>query len=97
MRARTISTYCKDSTRTILDDATAYYHFNLTTPVQSRLRLFRQWIQQYFPNQSLETVLTQEEIACFMGLTRETVNRMLKKDACKDITFFSKMDKEKQT
>lgn len=69
----------------------------LTSPPKTRLYLFRQWLQQYFPNQSLENVLTQEEIACFIGLTRETVNRMLRKGACNDITLFEKMDKENHT
>ncbi|RKL64764.1 Crp/Fnr family transcriptional regulator [Salipaludibacillus neizhouensis] len=41
--------------------------------------LFRQWFHSYFPDLVLEEVLTQEEIGQFIGLRRETVNRMLRK------------------
>ncbi|WP_025028369.1 Crp/Fnr family transcriptional regulator [Caldalkalibacillus mannanilyticus] len=52
----------------------------LTTvkPVE-RFELAEKWFKRYFPDLFLEDVLNQEEIGQFIGLRRETVNRLLKK------------------
>lgn len=52
----------------------------LTSPPKERLQLFHLWIQQHFQDLHLEELFTQEEIAQFIGLSRETVNRMLRKE-----------------
>lgn len=44
-----------------------------------RFLLFRQWFNSHFPNLIIEDVLTQDEIGQFIGVTRETVNRLLRK------------------
>ena len=48
------------------------------TPEGKVLKL-KKWFASYFPDVSVEKVLTQEEIGQFVGLRRETVNRVLKK------------------
>jgi CRP-like cAMP-binding protein len=48
------------------------------TPEGKVLKL-QKWFASYFPDVSVEKVLTQEEIGQFVGLRRETVNRVLKK------------------
>ncbi|WNB92202.1 Crp/Fnr family transcriptional regulator [Bacillus sp. NEB1478] len=48
------------------------------TPEGKVLKL-QKWFSSYFPDVSVEKVLTQEEIGQFVGLRRETVNRVLKK------------------
>lgn len=50
-----------------------------TAPVCERLPLLREWISTYHPGQLIEELLTQEELGQFLGLTRETVNRLLKR------------------
>lgn len=50
----------------------------LTSPPRERLSLFRQWLASHFTGLHLEELFTQEEIAQFVGLSRETVNRMLR-------------------
>lgn len=50
----------------------------LTSPPKKRLPLFHLWLQQHFCDLHLEDLFTQEEIAQFIGLSRETVNRMLR-------------------
>lgn len=52
----------------------------MTTVVsRERIPLFRKWLATYCPDQSIEELLTQEEIGQFLGLSRETVNRYLKR------------------
>lgn len=48
------------------------------TSAQDRLRLFESWFSTQFPDVELRDTLTQEEISQFIGLRRETVNRLLK-------------------
>ena len=48
------------------------------TPEGKVLKL-KEWFASYFPDVPVEKVLTQEEIGQFIGLRRETVNRVLKK------------------
>jgi CRP/FNR family cyclic AMP-dependent transcriptional regulator len=43
-----------------------------------KMELFAQWFRQYVGDYSLSELLTQEEIGQFIGLRRETVNRLLK-------------------
>ncbi|MDR6226137.1 Crp/Fnr family transcriptional regulator [Desmospora profundinema] len=50
-----------------------------TAPSSQRLTLLRQWFQHRFPAEPLEERLTQEEIGQLLGLTRETVNRLMRK------------------
>ncbi|KSU81759.1 MULTISPECIES: Crp/Fnr family transcriptional regulator [Fictibacillus] len=45
---------------------------------KDRVLLLESWFQQYFPDLSVKDVLTQEEIGQFVGLRRETVNRILR-------------------
>ncbi len=45
---------------------------------KERVDLLQNWFQQYFPDMSVKDVLTQEEIGQFVGLRRETVNRVLR-------------------
>ncbi|MBB6733165.1 Crp/Fnr family transcriptional regulator [Cohnella zeiphila] len=51
-----------------------------TTPAE-KLRLFQLWFQDYISPFSLTEVLTQDEIGQFIGLRRETVNRLLRAQA----------------
>ncbi|MDQ0417492.1 CRP-like cAMP-binding protein [Croceifilum oryzae] len=51
----------------------------LTAPPQERPDLFHQWLQLYFQDYRIEDLFTQEEIAQFIGLSRETVNRILRR------------------
>ncbi|SDY02803.1 Crp/Fnr family transcriptional regulator [Thermoactinomyces sp. DSM 45892] len=51
----------------------------LTAPPQERPDLFRKWLQLYFQDYHIEDLFTQEEISQFIGLSRETVNRILRK------------------
>lgn len=50
-----------------------------TMPASKRIPLFREWLQKYCPDHPIESILTQEEIGQFLGLTRETVNRYLRR------------------
>jgi CRP/FNR family cyclic AMP-dependent transcriptional regulator len=50
-----------------------------TAPSHQRLTLLRRWFQRRFSDQTLEELLTQEEIGQLLGLTRETVNRLMRK------------------
>ncbi|MBG9563942.1 Crp/Fnr family transcriptional regulator [Brevibacillus agri] len=43
-----------------------------------RLRKLQLWFQSFVPVASLSEVLTQDEIGQFIGLRRETVNRLLR-------------------
>lgn len=43
-----------------------------------KMELFAQWFRQYVGDYSLSDILTQEEIGQFIGLRRETVNRLLR-------------------
>lgn len=43
-----------------------------------RLRKLQLWFQSFVPVTSLSEVLTQDEIGQFIGLRRETVNRLLR-------------------
>ncbi|MDN4071493.1 Crp/Fnr family transcriptional regulator [Fictibacillus terranigra] len=45
---------------------------------KDRVVLLQNWFRQYFPDMSVKDVLTQEEIGQFVGLRRETVNRVLR-------------------
>lgn len=45
---------------------------------KERVVLLQEWFQQHFPGMSVKDVLTQEEIGQFVGLRRETVNRVLR-------------------
>ncbi|MCK6259304.1 Crp/Fnr family transcriptional regulator [Fictibacillus sp. KIGAM418] len=45
---------------------------------KERVVLLQNWFRQYFPDMSVKDVLTQEEIGQFVGLRRETVNRVLR-------------------
>ncbi|MGN7472340.1 Crp/Fnr family transcriptional regulator [Brevibacillus sp. SAFN-007a] len=46
-----------------------------------RLRKLQLWFQSFVPVASLSEVLTQDEIGQFIGLRRETVNRLLRAQA----------------
>lgn len=50
-----------------------------TVAPKERIPLLKQWLSIYCSISSVEEVLTQEEIGQFLGMTRETVNRHLKK------------------
>ncbi|SFS64560.1 Crp/Fnr family transcriptional regulator [Marininema halotolerans] len=52
----------------------------LTAPTAERIPLLRNWLHQRFSEASIEQLLTQEEIGQLLGLTRETVNRWLRKE-----------------
>lgn len=52
----------------------------ITVPSKQRIQLFREWMNMYCPNSPIEDLLTQEEIGQFLGLSRETVNRYLRKE-----------------
>lgn len=47
------------------------------TPAE-RFHLFRQWFSTNFPDLVLNDALTQEEIGQFIGVTRETINRLFR-------------------
>ncbi|QKG83685.1 Crp/Fnr family transcriptional regulator [Kroppenstedtia pulmonis] len=49
-----------------------------TAPVSRRIGLLRNWLSTYFPDEPVEKLLTQEEIGQLIGISRETVNRMLR-------------------
>ncbi|MFD1428365.1 CRP-like cAMP-binding protein [Kroppenstedtia sanguinis] len=51
-----------------------------TAPTSSRIPLFREWLSQHFQEQPVEQLLTQEEIGQLVGMSRETVNRQLRKE-----------------
>ncbi|MFE1630609.1 Crp/Fnr family transcriptional regulator [Brevibacillus reuszeri] len=46
-----------------------------------RLNKLQRWFQSFVPVDSLSEVLTQDEIGQFIGLRRETVNRLLRAQA----------------
>jgi CRP-like cAMP-binding protein len=46
-----------------------------------KLSKLQGWFRAYFPDIPLEELLTQDEIAQFIGLRRETVNRLLRAQA----------------
>jgi CRP-like cAMP-binding protein len=46
-----------------------------------KLRKLQSWFQAYIAPASLTEVLTQDDIGQFIGLRRETVNRLLRKQA----------------
>jgi CRP/FNR family cyclic AMP-dependent transcriptional regulator len=46
-----------------------------------KLRKLQSWFHSYIPGTSLTDLLTQDEIGQFVGLRRETVNRLLKSQA----------------
>ncbi|OXS57597.1 Crp/Fnr family transcriptional regulator [Cohnella sp. CIP 111063] len=46
-----------------------------------KLRKLRDWFASYFKDVPLTELLTQDEIAQFVGLRRETVNRVLRSQA----------------
>ncbi|MBD0382515.1 Crp/Fnr family transcriptional regulator [Paenibacillus sedimenti] len=50
------------------------------TPAE-KLRKLQQWFQTYIGPAALTDVLTQEEIGQFIGLRRETVNRLLRAES----------------
>ncbi len=43
-----------------------------------RLQLVEEWFQEHFPDLVISDVLNQEEIGQFIGVRRETVNRLLR-------------------
>jgi len=48
-----------------------------TIPASRRLDALREWFSNRFEDIPLEQLLTQEEISQFIGLRRETINRLL--------------------
>lgn len=50
------------------------------TPAE-RLKLFQEWLTGYVPYEHVTELLTQEEIGQFIGVRRETVNRLLRQQA----------------
>ncbi|ANX14268.1 Crp/Fnr family transcriptional regulator [Fictibacillus arsenicus] len=50
-----------------------------TLTPEGKVAKLQKWFASYFPEVPVEKVLTQEEIGQFIGLRRETVNRVLKK------------------
>ncbi|GGA43076.1 Crp/Fnr family transcriptional regulator [Kroppenstedtia guangzhouensis] len=52
----------------------------VTAPTRDRISLFREWLSRHFRGQPVEQLLTQEEIGQLVGLSRETVNRQLRKE-----------------
>ncbi|MFC5450585.1 Crp/Fnr family transcriptional regulator [Paenibacillus aestuarii] len=46
-----------------------------------KLRKLEAWFHAYFPSVRLNELLTQDEIGQFIGLRRETVNRLLRQQA----------------
>ncbi|MEK0314938.1 Crp/Fnr family transcriptional regulator [Cohnella sp. 56] len=51
------------------------------TAPADKLRKFQAWFQDYIKPAAMTDVLTQDEIGQFIGLRRETVNRLLRKQA----------------
>lgn len=49
-----------------------------------KLRKLQAWFSTYIPSAALTDVLTQDEIGQFIGLRRETVNRLLRAQAASD-------------
>ncbi|SHF39609.1 regulatory protein, crp family [Seinonella peptonophila] len=49
-------------------------------PSKDRLLLFHKIMNEYCTDYKLKELLTQEEIGQFLGLSRETVNRLLNKE-----------------
>jgi len=43
-----------------------------------KISLFQNWLQTFIPGIQIAEILTQEEIGQFIGLRRETVNRLLR-------------------
>lgn len=52
----------------------------VTAPTRDRIPLFREWLSRHFREQPVEQLLTQEEIGQLVGMSRETVNRQLRKE-----------------
>lgn len=52
-------------------------HLTTISPSE-RLRLFQEWFARYIGDIPVSEVLTQEEIGHWIGIRRETVNRMLR-------------------
>lgn len=50
----------------------------LLAPPKERIALFREWLGLVETDMRIEALLTQEEIGQFLGLARETVNRLLR-------------------
>lgn len=53
------------------------------TPAE-KLRKFQLWFERYIAPGTITEVLTQDEIGQFIGLRRETVNRLLRNQAASD-------------
>jgi CRP/FNR family cyclic AMP-dependent transcriptional regulator len=53
-----------------------------TVPKSHRIPLLKKWLSAYCSISSPEELLTQEEMGQFLGMSRETVNRYLKKGGC---------------
>jgi CRP-like cAMP-binding protein len=73
-KCRTIALQLQEKLRMMqqrIDQLTA------TTPAE-KLRMFQMWFQDYISPFTLTDVLTQDEIGQFIGLRRETVNRLLR-------------------
>ncbi|MFX4301417.1 Crp/Fnr family transcriptional regulator [Alicyclobacillus tolerans] len=52
-----------------------------TVTAKERFNAFIHWFKQEFPDIDPLSIFTQEEISQFMGLRRETLNRLLRKPA----------------
>ncbi len=52
-----------------------------TLPSKKRIPFFRDWISMYGKNYEMEEILTQEEIGQFLGMSRETVNRHMRRES----------------
>jgi CRP-like cAMP-binding protein len=53
----------------------------ITLPSKKRIPFFRDWISMYGKNYEMEEILTQEEIGQFLGMSRETVNRHMRRES----------------
>jgi CRP-like cAMP-binding protein len=76
-RCRLIALLLQDKLRMMqqrIDQLTAF------SP-DEKLRKLQSWFQAYIAPASLTEVLTQDDIGQFIGLRRETVNRLLRKQA----------------
>jgi CRP/FNR family transcriptional regulator, cyclic AMP receptor protein len=51
----------------------------ITLPSKDQISYFREWLSIYCGDYPMEEILTQEEIGQFLGMSRETVNRQLRK------------------
>jgi CRP/FNR family transcriptional regulator, cyclic AMP receptor protein len=49
----------------------------VTAHKEDRIEGLRQWLARYFPDHPIEEMLTQEEMGQLLGISRETVNRLL--------------------